>query len=62
MAMLCILRLCQRDSSMNEICSDNGITREEIQSSSSLMVEWLEDVRGVDGIADWSIRVLAPLL
>jgi hypothetical protein len=62
MAMLCILRLCQRDSSMNKICSDNGITREEIQSSCSLMVEWLEDVRGVDGIADWSIRVLAPLL
>jgi hypothetical protein len=62
MAMLCIVSLCQRDSFMIEICSDSGITREEIQNSSSMMMEWLEDVRRVDGIADWSIRVLAPLL
>jgi hypothetical protein len=33
-----------------------------MQRSSSLMVEWLEDVRQVDGIADWSIRILEPLL
>lgn len=62
MAMLCILRLCQRDSFLSEICRNGGITDEEMQSSSSLMVEWLEDVRQVDGIADWSVRILEPLL
>jgi hypothetical protein len=62
MAMLCILRLCQRDVFLGEICRDGGITIEEMQRSSSLMVEWLEDVRQVDGIADWSIRILEPLL
>jgi hypothetical protein len=62
MVMLCIIRLCQRDGFMTEICNDSGLTSEEIQSSSSLMTEWLEDVRWVDGIADWSIRILGPLL
>jgi hypothetical protein len=62
MAMLCILRLCQRDVFLGEICREGGIKREEMQRSSSLMVEWLEDVRQVDGIADWSIRILEPLL
>lgn len=47
---------------MSEICSDSGISKEEIQSSSSLMAEWLENVRQVDGIADWGIRVLGALL
>jgi hypothetical protein len=61
-AMLCVTRLCQRDGFMSEICNDSGITRGEIQNSSSLMMEWLEDVRRIDGVADWSIRVLGPLL
>jgi hypothetical protein len=62
MAALCILRLCQQDGFMSEICRDSGITKEDIQSSSSFMAEWLEDVRQVDGIAEWGIRVLGPPL
>jgi hypothetical protein len=62
MGMLYILRLCQQDGFMSEICSDSGITKEDIQSSSSLTAEWLEDVREVDGIADWCMRVMGVLL
>ena len=62
MAMLCIVCMCQRDSFVCEICSDNGIRIEEIHCSSMLMAEWLEDVGRGDAIADWSIRILRPLL
>jgi hypothetical protein len=62
MVMLCITRLCHSNSLMSEICSDSGIAKENMQSSSSLMVKWLEDVRQVDEIADWSIKVLGLLL
>lgn len=62
MAMLCILRLCLKDLHLNNICRDGGIGNVDIETSSSLMIGWLEDLRQVDGIADWSMRVLRPLL
>lgn len=62
MAMLCIICMCQRDGFVSEICSDSGISREEIRCSSMLMAEWLEDVRRRDVVADWNIRILRPLL
>lgn len=62
MAMLCILRLCQRDSVLMAICKDSGMTLEDLQRSSELMVEWLEGMSSVDAIADWSMKILEPLL
>ena len=60
--MVLILRLCQKSKYMGDICMDGGVTEEEIESSASSMIEWLEDVKQADGIANWSMRVLWPLL
>lgn len=62
LAMLIILQMCRNDSYLVDICRSGGVAVEDIESSIGLMIGWLEDVRKVDGIADWSMRVLGPLL
>lgn len=62
MVMLCILSLSQKSIYLNSICMDAGIKNRDIESPIILIIEWLEDLRQVDGIADWSMRVLRPLL
>jgi hypothetical protein len=56
--MMFVLRMCQRSEYLGDICRENGIAGGDIESAISSMVQWLEDVRQVDGIADWSMRVL----
>lgn len=62
LVMLVILQMCRDDSYMVEICRSGGVAVEDIKSSIGLMVGWLEDVRKVDGIADWGMRVLGSFL
>jgi hypothetical protein len=58
LAMMFVLRMCQKSEYLGDICRENGIAGGDIESATSSMVQWLEDVRQVDGIADWSMRVL----
>lgn len=62
LAELLILRMCRNDKYMGDICKAGGVAAEDIENSIGLMVGWLEDVKQVDGIADWSVRVLGPVL
>lgn len=61
LAMLLISRMSRSDKYLSKVCEDGGIEKEHVESSIASICEWLEDVRRVDGIADWSLRVLGPL-
>jgi hypothetical protein len=59
-AMIFVLRMCCESDCLDDICKESGIAGELIESTISSMIQWLEDVRQVDGVADWSMRVLGP--
>lgn len=60
LAMALVLRICQTSDYLSDICKESGISEGNIESAISAMVQWLDDIRQVDGIADWSMRVLGP--
>jgi hypothetical protein len=62
LAMLLILQMCRNDTYLSEICKEGGVHTENIKCSANLMIGWLEDVKQVEGIAEWSLRVLGPAL
>jgi hypothetical protein len=59
-AMMFVLRMCCESDYLSDICKESGTTGELIESTISSMIQWLEDVRQVDGVADWGMRVLGP--
>jgi hypothetical protein len=52
--------MCCKSDYLGDICRESGISGELIESTISSMIQWLEDVRQVDRVADWSTRVLGP--
>jgi hypothetical protein len=56
--LLLILKICQRDRYLNEICREGNITEDLFENSIFSMKAWLEDVSQVDGIAAWGLRLL----
>jgi hypothetical protein len=58
--MIFVLRMCCKSDYLGDICRESGISGELIESTISSMIQWLEDVRQVDGVAEWSMRVLGP--
>lgn len=60
MGMIFLLQMCCKSDCLSDICGKSGIARERIESTIRSMTRWLEDVRQVDGAADWTIRVLGP--
>jgi hypothetical protein len=42
------------------ICAER-VNPEELARSVALMLDWIRDMRFVDGIAEWGWRVLEPL-
>ncbi|KAL1582279.1 hypothetical protein WHR41_09169 [Cladosporium halotolerans] len=61
-AMILILRVCCRSEYLRDICEEFCIARDSIERTIHSMEEWLEDVRQVDGVADWSMRFLGLAL
>jgi hypothetical protein len=62
LAMLLILRMCQTSHFLGDICTESGISGETLESAIGSMTRWLEDLRQVDGIADWSLVVLGSAI
>ena len=56
--MILVLRICCKSDYLGDICRESGIAGEVIESTISSMIQWLEDVRQVDGVADWGMGVL----
>lgn len=60
MGILLILRMTTVNDCLKSVCEEY-VNRDELQETIRLMLEWVRDVRQVDGIADWSWSILEPL-
>ena len=60
MGILLILRMTTENECLRRIC-ESQVNHEDIQKTASLMLDWVRDVKQLDGIADWSWRILEPL-
>lgn len=58
--ILLILRMTTENECLQRIC-ENQVNMQDIQNTASLMLDWIKDVKQMDGIADWSWRILEPL-
>ena len=60
MSILLILRMTTENECLRRIC-ENHVNHEEIQKTAALMLDWVRDVKQLDGVAAWSWRILEPL-
>jgi hypothetical protein len=60
--MIFVIRVCLTSRYLSDVCLKTGVAEDDRESAISSMIRWLEDVRQVDGTADWSIRALGPAL
>lgn len=60
MGILLILRMTTENECLRQIC-ESHVSQDEVQKSVTLMLEWMRDVKQLDGIAEWSWRILEPL-
>lgn len=60
MGILLILRMTTENECLSRIC-ETHVSHEEIEKTASLMLEWIRDVKQLDGVAEWSWRILEPL-
>jgi hypothetical protein len=58
--ILLILRMRHENACLGRIC-DQHVNQNEMNQSIALMLEWVRDMRQVDGFASWGWRVLEPL-
>jgi hypothetical protein len=58
--ILLILRMRHESDAFARICAER-VNPEELARSVALMLDWIRDMRFVDGIAEWGWRVLEPL-
>lgn len=60
--ILLILRMCTVNDCLRSIVEEGGVVgRQEVELSIRLMLEWIRDVKQVDGIAEWSWGIFEPL-
>lgn len=60
MGILLILRMTTENERLQRIC-ESHVNHEEIRRTVELMLDWVRDVKQLDGIAEWSWRILEPL-
>ena len=58
--ILLILWAAQNNQCLHRICAEK-LDRRMIDLSIGLMLEWISEIRHIDGIAEWSISLLEPL-
>lgn len=58
LAMILVLRSCLEDGILSTICEDGEVSHQEIRDSISTMIRWLEDLKQVDCVAAWGLKVL----
>lgn len=62
MGILLIMKMCAVNDCLRTIVDECGVVgRQEIEQTVQLMLEWMRDVKQVDGIAEWSWGILEPL-
>ena len=58
--ILLILWLSQSNECLHRICAERLDAR-VTENSATVMLQWIVDVKRIDGIAEWSLRLLQPL-
>ncbi|KAK3676216.1 hypothetical protein LTR78_003966 [Recurvomyces mirabilis] len=62
MGILLVLNMCSVNDCLRQIVDEGTVvSRREIESTIGLLLEWMRDVKQVDGIAEWSWGILEPL-
>ncbi|TKA68875.1 hypothetical protein B0A55_09253, partial [Friedmanniomyces simplex] len=62
MGILLILRMTTANDCLSRIVDEAHVVgRQEIESTMDIMLDWMRDVKQVDGIAEWSWGILEPL-
>ena len=57
MGILLILSLTTENNMLKGVCQEQ-VNRDDIENSIKLMLEWIDDVRQLDGSAGWSLLVI----
>jgi len=60
MGILLILRMTRENGVLRQICEEQ-VNSEHLKCTAALMLDWIRDVKQVDGIAEWSWTILEPL-
>lgn len=60
LGILLILQMTMENECLDSICEER-VSREDRRRTASAMLEWLRDIKQVDGVAEWSWRILEPL-
>ncbi|KAK1808457.1 hypothetical protein LTR12_017185 [Friedmanniomyces endolithicus] len=62
MGILLILRMTTANDCLSRIVDEAHVVgRQEIEGTMDIMLDWMRDVKQVDGIAEWSWGILEPL-
>ncbi|KAK4561779.1 hypothetical protein LTR86_004458 [Recurvomyces mirabilis] len=62
MCILLVLNMCSVNDCLRQIVDEGTVvSRREIETTIGLLLEWMRDVKQVDGIAEWSWGILEPL-
>jgi hypothetical protein len=58
--LLLVLRMARGNSVLRQIC-DERLSEDDLQKTTTLLLDWIRDVKQVDGIAEWSWTILEPI-
>lgn len=58
--ILLILRMTAENECLKAIC-DEKVNKEDMERTVVLLLDWIRDVKQVEGIAEWSWKILEPL-
>jgi hypothetical protein len=59
-SILLILRMTRDEGMFKRICEER-VDLSDLDSTIMLMLDWVKDVKQLDGIAEWSWELLEPL-
>lgn len=59
-SFLCIFVMIGKNEKLKEIC-EHHLDMRELRISVAVQLSWLQDLKAIDGIADWAWRLMHPL-
>lgn len=60
LGILLVLRIAAEDTVLKQIW-ETQLLNQHVQDSIEMMLDWMRDMQQVDGIAEWSWKILEPL-
>ncbi len=60
LGILLLFKMVEEREVLRHAC-EQAVSRAEMDHTTALLLEWLEDVAQLDGIAEWSFHILQPL-